>query len=76
MEHSWVKVGQPVKQTASKLSAVKWKGTNPKWQPKQQPSNKKDEEGSSDEKPCAYGHQSGCEVKKCQTKQADDYEED
>ena len=28
MEHSWVKAGQPVKQTANKLSAVKWKGAN------------------------------------------------
>ena len=53
MEHARVKAGQPVKQTTSKLSAVKWKGANPKWQPKQQPSDKKDEEESSDKKPHA-----------------------
>jgi len=33
MEHSRVKANQLVKQTTSKLSTVKWKGTNPKWQP-------------------------------------------
>jgi len=76
MEHAWVKAGQPIKQTTSKLSAVKRKGANPKWQPKQQPSNKKDEEESSDKKPHACGHCSGKEVKKHQAKQANDYEED
>jgi len=35
MEHAQLKAGQPIKQTVSKLSTVKWKGTNPKWQPKQ-----------------------------------------
>ena len=76
MEHSWVKAGQPVKQTANKLSAVKRKGTNTKWQPKQQASDKKDEEESSDKKPHAHSHWSGCKVKKHQAKQADNYEED
>jgi len=76
MEHTWVKVGKPVKQTTNKLSAVKWKGTNPKWQPKQQVSNKKDEEESSEKKPHAHSCHSSKEVKKCQAKQADDYEED
>jgi len=33
MEHARVKAGQAIKQTTSKLSAVKQKGTNPKWQP-------------------------------------------
>jgi len=76
MEHAQVKAGQPIKQTASKLSAVKQKGTNPKWQSKQQPSNKKDKEESSEKKPCAHGCHSGKEVKKHQAKQANDYEED
>jgi len=76
MEHSRVKVGQPIKQTANKLSTVKRKGANPKWQPKQQASDKKDEEESSDKKPCAHSCRSGCEVKKCQAKQANDHEED
>ena len=71
-----VKAGQPIKQTASKLSAVKQKGANPKWQPKQQPSDKKDKEESSDKKPHAHGCHSGQEVKKHQAKQADGYEED
>ena len=31
MEHARLKVGQPIKQTVSKLSAVKQKGANPKW---------------------------------------------
>jgi len=77
MEHSRLKAGQPVKQTASKLSTVKQKGANPKWRPKQQQqlSDKKDEE-ESEKKPCAHGHCSGCKVKKHQAKQADDYEED
>jgi len=75
MEHARLKAGQPVKQTMSKLSAVKWKGANPKWQPKQQPSDKKDEE-ESEKKPHTCGHCSGCKVKKHQAKQADDYEED
>ena len=79
MEHARhnFKMGQPVKQTVSKLSAVKWKGTNPKWQPKQQqqPSDKKDKE-ESEKKPHACGCCSGHEVKKHQAKQADDYEED
>jgi len=44
MKHSQVKASQPVKQTTNKLSAVKWKGANPKWQPKQQASDKKDKE--------------------------------
>jgi len=74
MEHARLK--EPVKQTTSKLFAVKQKGTNHKWQPKQQPSDKKDEEESSDKKPHACGCHSGCEVKKCQAKQANDYEED
>jgi len=76
MEHAQVKVGQPIKQTASKLSAVKQKGTNPKWQPKQQPSDKKDEEESSEKKPHVHSCHSGKEVKKHQAKQANDYEED
>jgi len=77
MEYSCVKVGQPIKQTTSKLSAVKQKGTNPKWQPKQQQlSDKKDDEGSSEKKPHARGCHSRKEVKKRQAKQADDYEED
>jgi len=76
MEHSCIKASQPVKQTTSKLSAVKWKGANPKWQPKEQSSNKKDDEESSEKKPHARGHQSGKEVKKRQAKQANDYEED
>ena len=75
MEHSWLKVGQPVKQTTNKLSTVKWKGAN-KWQLKQQPFNKKDDEESSEKKPHACGHHSGKEVKKHQAKQADNYEED
>jgi len=53
MEHSCLKANQLVKQTVSKLSAAKWKGSNPKWQPKQQLSEKKDDEESSDKKPCA-----------------------
>jgi len=53
MEYSHLKANQLVKQTASKLSAVKQKGTNPKWQPKQQSSKKKDDEESSEKKPCA-----------------------
>jgi len=76
MEHSWLKVGQPVKQTVSKLSAVKQKGTNPKWQPKKQLSDKKDDEESSEKKPCAHGCHSGKEVKKHQAKQADEHKED
>jgi len=76
MEHSHVKANQPVKQTASKLSAVKRKGANPKWQPKQQLSDKKDDDESSEKKPRAQGCHSGKEVKKCQAKQADEYEED
>jgi len=56
MEHSRLKANQQVKQTVSKLSAVKRKGANPKWQPKQQSSNKKDEEESSEKKPHAQGH--------------------
>jgi len=76
MEHSCLKVNQPVKQTASKLSAVKQKGANPKWQPKQQLSEKKNDEESSDKKPHACGHCSSKEVKKHQAKQADKYEED
>jgi len=76
MEHSRVKANQPVKQTVSKLSAVKQKGANPKWQPKQQSSEKKDDEESSEKKPCARGRRSGKEVKKHQAKQADDYKED
>ena len=75
MEHSRLKVGQPVKQTVSKLSTVKWKGTNPKWQLKQQSSDKEDDE-ESEKKRRAHGHCSGKEVKKHQAKQADDYEED
>jgi len=63
MEHARVKVGQPIKQTVSKLSTVKWKGANPKWQPKQQSSNKKDEE-ESEKKPHAHGQHSGHKVKK------------
>jgi len=59
----------------SKLSTVKWKGANPKWQPKQQLSDKKDEK-KPEKKPHAHGHHSGHEVKKHQAKQADDYEED
>jgi len=76
MEHSQLKAGQPEKQTVNKLSTVKQKGTNSKWQPKKQPSNKKDKEESSDKKPCARGHYSGHEVKKHQAREADDYEED
>jgi len=77
MEHSQLKVGQPVKQTTNKLPTVKWKGANPKWQPKQQQqsSDKKDDE-ESEKKPCAHGHCSSHEVKKHQAKQADNYEED
>jgi len=75
MEFTRHKMGQLVKQTASKLSAVKWKGTNPKWQPKQQQSDKKNNE-ESEKKPCTHGHHSGCEVEKHQAKQVDDYEED
>ena len=75
MEHTRLKAGQPIKQTASKLSTIKQKGTNPKWQPKQQPSDKKDKE-ESEKKPCAHGHHSGCKVKKHQAKQANNYEED
>jgi len=74
MEHSHLKANQLVKQTVSKLSAVKQKGANPKWQPKQQSSDKKDDEESSEKKPCAWGHHSGKEVKKCQAKQANEYE--
>jgi len=76
MEYSHLKANQPVKQTASKLSAVKRKGANPKWQPKQQSSEKKDDEESSEKKPCARGCHSSKEVKKCQAKQADEYKED
>jgi len=76
MEHSQLKAGQPVKQTVNKLFTVKQKDTNPKWQPKQQPSDKKDDEESSDKKPQACGHCSSKEVKKHQAKQANDYEED
>jgi len=76
MEYSCLKANQLVKQTVSKLSAVKWKGTNPKWQPKQQSSEKKDNEESSEKKPCTQGCRSRKEVKKHQAKQADEYEED
>ena len=76
MEHSHVKANQLVKPTMSKLSAVKQKGTNPKWQPKQQLSDKKDDKESSEKKPHAHGHCSCKEVKKRQAKQADEYEED
>jgi len=78
MEYAWVKAGQPAKQTASKLSAVKQKGANPKWQPKQQQqlSDKKNNEESSEKKPRAHGCHSGKEVKKCQAKQAGKYKED
>jgi len=76
MEHTRLKVGQPIKQTASKLSTVKWKGANPKWQLKQQSSDKKDEEESSEKKPCTHGCHSSQEVKKCQAKQANNYEGD
>jgi len=76
MEYSHLKANQPVKQTTSKLSAVKQKGTNPKWQPKQLLSNKKDDEESSEKKPRAWGRHSGKEVKNRQAKQADEYEED
>jgi len=76
MEHARLKAGQPIKQTINKLSTVKWKGANPKWQPKQQPSDKKDDKESSEKKPHACGCCSSQEVKKCQAKQADDYEED
>jgi len=76
MEHSHVKANQLVKQITSKLSAVKQKGTNPKWQPKQQLSDKKDDEESSEKKPHARGCWSGKEVKKHQAKQANNYEED
>jgi len=75
MEAAKHKLGQPVKQTVSKLSAVKQKGANPKWQPKQQQSDKKDEE-ESEKKPCAHRHHSGHEVKKHQAKQANNYKED
>jgi len=76
MEFARCKAGQPIKQTASKLSTVKQKGTNPKWQLKQQQqSNKKDEE-KSEKKPHACRHCSGHEVKKHQAKQANNYEED
>jgi len=75
IEFTRCKLGQPIKQTASKLSTVKWKGTNPKWQPKQQQSDKKDDE-ESEKKPCAHRCRSGHEVKKHQAKQANDYEED
>jgi len=75
MEFARHKAGQPIKQTASKLSAVKWKGANPKWQPKQQQSDKKDKE-ESEKKPHTCGCCSGYKVKKCQAKQANDYEED
>jgi len=68
MEYSHLKANQPVKQTVSKLSAVKWKGANPKWQPKQKSSKKKDDEESSEKKPCARGCRSGKEVKKHQAK--------
>jgi len=76
MEHSRLKANQLVKQTVSKLSAVKQKGANPKLQPKQQLSEKKDDEETSEKKPCAWGHHSSKEVKKCQAKQADEYKED
>ena len=61
----------------NKLSAVKQKGANPKWQPKQQQqsSDKKDNE-ESEKKPHAHGCHSSCEVKKCQAKQANYYGED
>jgi len=72
MEHTRLKAGQPVKQTMSKLSIVKWKGANSKLQSKQQPSDKKDEE-KSEKKSCAWGCHSSHEVKKHQAKQADDY---
>jgi len=76
MEYSRLKANQLVKQTVNKLSAVKRKGANPKWQPKQQLSEKKDDEEFSEKKPCAWGCRSGKEVKKRQAKQADKYEED
>jgi len=76
MEHSCLKANQPVKQTASKLSTVKQKGTNPKWQPKQQSSKKKDDEESFNKKPHAHGRHSSKKVKKHQAKQANEYEED
>jgi len=76
MEYSHLKANQLVKQTTSKLSTVKWKGANPKWQPKQQSYDKKDDEESSEKKPRAWGHRSGKEVKKHQAKQADEYKED
>jgi len=76
MEHSWLKAGQPVKQTVSKLSTVKQKGANPRWQLKQQSSDKKDDEESSEKRHYACGCHSGKEVKKHQTKQANDYKED
>ena len=75
MEFTRCKVGQPIKQTASKLFAVKQKGANPKWQPKQQQSDKKDNE-ESEKKPCTCGHHGGHEVKKCQARQANNYEAD
>jgi len=65
MEHSHLKANQPVEQTVSKLFAVKRKGANPKWQPKQQSSDKKDNKESSEKKPCTCGHRSSKEVKKC-----------
>jgi len=77
MEYSHVKAGKPVKQTMNKLSAVKWKDANPKWQPKQQQwSDKKDDDESSEKEPCAHGCRSGKELKKHQAKQANDYKED
>ena len=72
MLFSWSTAGS----RQGKLSIIKQKGTNPKWQLKQQLSNKKDEEEISDKKPHAHGRHSGCEVKKHQAKQADNYEED
>jgi len=75
MEYARHKAGQPIKQTANKLSAVKQKGTNQKWQPKQQQSNKKDNE-ESEKKPHAHRHHNGCKVKKHQAKWANDYKED
>jgi len=63
MEFARCKVRQPVKQTASKLSALKQKGANPRWQLKQQQSDKKDEE-ESEKKPHTCGHHSGHKVKK------------
>ena len=62
MEAARHKLGQPIKQTANKLSSVKQKGANPKWQLKQQQSNKKDNE-ESEKKPCAHRCCSGHKVK-------------